>query len=55
MRKVYFVNLNVDSEFKSGGNIWVKRSLKTAEIVKPVDLSGKRFYFGLKEVVQVAE
>ena len=55
MRQVYFVNLNVDSEFKSGGNIWVKRSLKTAEIVKPADYAGKRFYFGLKEVVEVAE
>ncbi len=55
MRQVYFENLNVDSEFKSNGNIWVKRSLKTAEIVKPVDLSGKRFYFGKREIVGVAK
>ena len=54
MRKVYFENLNVDSEFTSNGNKWVKRSLKTAEIVKQIDLSGKRFYFGKREEVGVA-
>tara|TARA_R100001198_G_C5199297_1_gene188919 strand:- start:545 stop:715 length:171 start_codon:yes stop_codon:yes gene_type:complete len=56
MRQVYFENLSVDVEFKKNGNTWIKRSLKTAEITKPESLCGnKRFYFGMREVVEVAK
>lgn len=52
MRKQYihFNDLPIKAYFSRNGNEWMKRSTRTAEIVKPEEYSGTWFYFGEREL-----
>jgi hypothetical protein len=48
----YFFEVNPGEHFERGGNLWVKKSSRTAQIVASnigstihTDYAGKRFYF----------
>ena len=50
MKKRYgiaFEGLKVGTKFSYNGNLWLKRSTRTAEIVKPEEHAGVWFYFGM--------
>ena len=47
-----FKAIKVKALFNHGGNIWLKRSSRTAEIVKPSRFRGTWFYFGQDEYVK---
>ena len=52
MKKRYqiaFEGLKVGTKFSYNGNLWLKRSTRTAEIVKPDDYAGRWFYFGMND------
>ena len=46
---IAFEDLRVSETFSYNGNIWRKRSKRTAEIVKPEEHAGVWFYFGRKD------
>lgn len=50
-----FERLKVGATFSMGGNGWLKRSTRTAEIIRPNDqpYTGKWFYFGMTEKVEI--
>ena len=48
---IAFDQLPVGNTFSMNGNRWMKRSTRTAEIVKPVDYAGQWFYFSMNERV----
>lgn len=50
----YFGELPVTTTFSLNGNLWRKRSTRTAEIVKPEHLAGTWFYFGNRELCVTA-
>jgi hypothetical protein len=48
--QVEFERLYQGSEFSLNGNRYFKRSLRTAEIIKPEQYAGTWFYMGMKEL-----
>lgn len=52
---VEFERLYQGSEFSHNGNRYFKRSLRTAEIIKPEQYAGKWFYFGMRESVEITD
>ena len=52
MRKqyIYFTDIPVGCEFSLNGNRWLKKSTRTACIIKPVEYTGTWFYFSKKDL-----
>jgi hypothetical protein len=46
-----FKNVEVNETFHRNGNTYRKVSMRTAQIILPENLAGKRFYFMLTEPV----
>lgn len=46
-----FKDVKAGAKFAFGGNLWVKRSTRTAGIIKPAEYSGRWFYFGATDNV----
>ena len=57
MKKYYinFASLSVGSTFSFNGNRWLKRSTRTAEIIKPVEYTGTWFYFSTNDLCIIWE
>jgi len=53
-RLLEFNRIEVGSLFQRGGNTWIKRSTRTAAIVKPDHFAGTWFYFGVNDTATVA-
>ena len=53
--QVAFEDVEAGSEFEMGGNLWVKQSTRTARIVKPVEYSGRWFYFSKRDKINIRE
>ncbi len=49
-RYTYFKDIPVGDEFSLNGNRWVKKSTRTASIIKPLEFTGTWFYFGKKDL-----
>jgi hypothetical protein len=45
-----FEELPLKTLFVKDGNLWKKRSLRTAEIVKPIEFSSRWFYFSKRDL-----
>ena len=50
-----FDRLPVNTVFSCNGNGYIKKSTRTASIVKPVEYSGTWFYFGKNELVNICK
>jgi hypothetical protein len=48
----YFRNAERGEIFHSNGNIWRKRSSRTAEIIYPERFKPLWFYFGSREIIE---
>lgn len=48
----YFRKLQVNEYFRCNGNLWRKRSTRTAVMVKPEEYAGTWFYFEGRQVVE---
>lgn len=48
-----FERVRVGCLFSKGGNLWLKRSTRTAEIHKPEIYAGLWFYFSQREPVEI--
>ena len=46
-----FSNLDIGDHFRSNGDIWVKKSTRTAQIFEPVEYQKRVFYFSKNEPV----
>ena len=46
----YFAELPEKATFSRNGNLWLKRSSRTAEIVQPECYAGTWFYFAQKDL-----
>lgn len=57
MKKYYinFASLSVGSTFSFNGNRYLKRSTRTAEIIKPVEYTGTWFYFSTNDLCIIWE
>ena len=57
MRKysTQFDRLPVGTTFSKNGNKWLKKSSRTAEIIKPEEYKNTWFYFGKNEQVIIQE
>lgn len=51
--KVAFSSLAVAAVFHFNGNVWVKKSTRTAEITEPVRFVGRWFYFSGSDMVTI--
>ncbi len=47
----YFSQVNIGESFTYNGNLWLKRSSRTAEISRPCVSAGTWFYFSGSDVV----
>ena len=50
-----FERVKVGANFSKGGNLWTKRSTKTAGIVRPEEYAGAWFYFTQREPVEILD
>ena len=52
-----FERLKVGATFSKNGNGWLKRSTRTAEIIRPNDqpYTGRWFYFRMAEKIEITE
>ena len=50
-----FERLPVNTIFSLNGNSWFKKSTRTASIVEPIEYSGRWFYFGKNELVNICQ
>jgi len=50
--KTYFKDIPTDSSFYFGGNQWIKKSKRTAKILKPIQYSGRWFYFSKTDLCE---
>ena len=48
-----FERVKVGAHFSKNGNLWLKRSTRTAEIKKPIQYNGKWFYFSQREPIEI--
>ena len=53
MKKQSFKNIQINSRFYFGGNEWVKKSARTAQIIKPEEYSDRWFYFGKEDICTI--
>ena len=51
-RTGYFHQVTVGETFHCNGNVWRKRSSRTAVMVRPVEYAGKWFYFRQNELLE---
>jgi len=51
--KQTFKNIEINSRFYFGGNEWVKKSTRTAQIIKPKEYSDRWFYFGKEDICTI--
>ncbi len=49
-RYTYFKDIPVGYDFSLNGYRWLKKSTRTASIIKPVEFTGTWFYFGKKRL-----
>ena len=52
--QVDFEDIKVGADFEKNGNAYIKQSSRTARITRPVEYSGKWFYFGSLEKINIA-
>tara|TARA_Y100000361_G_scaffold25031_3_gene20092 strand:+ start:2304 stop:2495 length:192 start_codon:yes stop_codon:yes gene_type:complete len=50
---IYFKDLPIKSIFSRNGNQWIKKSMRTAQIVKPIEFNNNWFYFGDRDLCVV--
>ena len=51
--RMLFEDLKVGRTFEQGGNIWIKKSTRTASIIYPAEYSGRWFYFKNHDLVNI--
>ena len=51
--RMLFEDLKVGRTFEKGGNIWIKKSTRTASIIYPAEYSGLWFYFTNHDLVTI--
>jgi len=51
--RMLFEDLKVGRKFEQGGNIWIKKSTRTASIIYPAEYSGRWFYFKNHDLVTI--
>jgi len=50
--KTYFKDIPTNSIFHFGGNQWIKKSKRTAQIIKPREYSERWFYFSKNDLCE---
>jgi hypothetical protein len=50
--KTYFKDIPTNSIFHFGGNQWIKKSKRTAQIIKPIEYSERWFYFSKNDLCE---
>jgi hypothetical protein len=51
--RMLFEDLKVGRTFEKNGNLWVKKSTRTASIIEPAEYSGRWFYFKNHDLVTI--
>ena len=51
--RMLFEDIRIGRKFERNGNLWIKKSTRTASIIYPAEYSGRWFYFKNHDLVTI--